>query len=159
MYVLMIYLENYCIVFLIYSVTILSLTSLNSCNHIVLDATQIYYNIFVKQNLRLNNSNLHEISPSTTVNIPQLFCGKSNNQCLNNVHMEHTTTLSTDSNPHNQTFKHSNWQFNNRHQRVLNRRKFGIIEYVFSREDAGTYTCRARVPQTGIKPTRNVIGR
>ena len=22
----------------------------------------------------------------------------------------------------------------------------------FSREDAGTYTCRARVPQTGLKP-------
>ena len=72
----MIYLENYCIVFLIYSVTILSLTSLNSCNHIVLDAAQIYYNLFVKQNLRLNNSNLHEISPSTTVNIPQLFLRK-----------------------------------------------------------------------------------
>ena len=114
-YVLMIYLENYCIVFLIYSVTILSLTSLNSCNHIVLDAAQIYYNLFVKQNLRLNNSNLHEISPSTTVNIPQLFCGKSNNQCLNNIHMENATTASTDSNPYNQAFKHSNWQFNNRH--------------------------------------------
>ena len=66
--------------------------------------------------------------------------------------MEHATTVSTDSNPLNQVFKHSNWQFNNRHHTILNRRKFGIIEYVFSREDAGTYTCRARVPQTGLKP-------
>ena len=118
---------------------------------IVLHTAQIYYNLFVKQNLRLNNSNLHEISPSTTVNIPQLFCGKSKNQCLNNVHIEHATTVSTDSNPHNQAFKHSNWQFNNRHHTILNRRIIRRrIEYVFSREDAGTYTCRARVPQTGI---------
>ena len=48
--------------------------------------------------------------------------------------------------------RHSNIQTGNLTTAIYNTRKLGIIEYVFFREDAGTYTCRARVPQTGLKP-------
>ena len=51
-----------------------------------------------------------------------------------------------------QTVKHLNWQFNNRwsnkDMKIYRRWNVGIRK-LFFREDAGTYTCRARVPQTG----------